>query len=44
MNSLIYVFPRSSGGSGGALETPDQIVAKLSVSIEKRMINPFKFT
>jgi len=38
MNSLILVFPRSGGGGGGAMETPDQIVAKLSMSIEKRMV------
>lgn len=43
MNSLILVFPRSSGGGGGSMETPDQIVAKLSMNIEKRMVNQFKF-
>lgn len=26
------------------METPDQMVAKQSMEIEKRMINPFKFT
>lgn len=44
MDSLILVFPRQGGGSGGEMETPDQLVAKQSIDIEKRMVNQFKFT